>query len=347
MCKISIIVPVYNVKKYLKRCIDSILAQSFKDFQVILVDDGSNDGSGKVCDQYAREDKRVHVLHKVNGGVSSARNAGLEIASGKYVIFCDGDDSWKPDLLENVYNVINERNVDSVVFNYTRIEDLGEKKESHFSLGLYEFERDSKKIEYLIKEFMMYKHGYEVWTRLFRREIIEENHILFCLTCNNFAEDIGFIMKYILYSKNFFVIDECYYNYYVNSGSMMDRSKKIVRLNEINEVSYYVCESISSDDFSEEYKNNFCILHFLLLYNQYCKVIWKPIYSQLAMEIEKIQKKKWYKKQIRQLFHRYGLLKYYFGKKDAKRILLFSHYCLHGNWKLFSIESYLIYKFLI
>ena len=95
--KISVIVPVYNVEKYLRRCVDSILTQTFTDFEVLLIDDGSTDGSGKICDEYAKKDKRVRVFHKENGGVSSARNLGLDNVRGRYVTFVDADDKISPD----------------------------------------------------------------------------------------------------------------------------------------------------------------------------------------------------------------------------------------------------------
>lgn len=109
MCEISIIVPVYNVEKYLRKCVESILNQTFKDFELILVDDGSPDNSGAICDQYAKGDARVRVIHKENGGLSSARNAGIEIAKGKYLGFVDSDDYIAEDMYEILYdNVIKE-----------------------------------------------------------------------------------------------------------------------------------------------------------------------------------------------------------------------------------------------
>lgn len=97
MPKISIIVPVYNVEKYLRKCIDSILNQTFKDFELILIDDGSTDESGKICDEYNLKDNRIKVIHKENGGLSSARNAGLDIAQGEYIGFVDSDDWIESD----------------------------------------------------------------------------------------------------------------------------------------------------------------------------------------------------------------------------------------------------------
>ena len=104
MPKISIIVPVYNVEKYLEKCVRSILAQTFTDFELILVDDGSPDSSGAMCDQFAEQDQRVKVIHKENGGLSDARNAGIEIATGEYLGFVDSDDYIADDMYETLYN---------------------------------------------------------------------------------------------------------------------------------------------------------------------------------------------------------------------------------------------------
>ena len=99
---ISIIVPVYKAEKYLSRCVDSILGQTYKDLEVILVDDGSPDGSGVLCDAYAAKDSRVRVIHKENGGVSTARNVGLDAAGGDYISFVDSDDYVDPDMYEKM-----------------------------------------------------------------------------------------------------------------------------------------------------------------------------------------------------------------------------------------------------
>lgn len=112
MCEISIIVPVYKVEKYLEKCVDSILAQTFTDFELILVDDGSPDNSGTICDEYAKKDPRVKVIHKENGGLSSARNAGIDIAKGKYLGFIDSDDYIADDMYELLYNNIIRENAD-------------------------------------------------------------------------------------------------------------------------------------------------------------------------------------------------------------------------------------------
>lgn len=105
--KISVIVPVYNVQKYLSRCIDSILAQTFTDFELLLINDGSKDNSGKMCDEYAKKDTRIHVFHKENGGVSSARNLGLENVQGEWITFIDSDDYLNINFLSNLIKYDN------------------------------------------------------------------------------------------------------------------------------------------------------------------------------------------------------------------------------------------------
>ena len=112
MPEISVIVPVYKVEKYIHRCVDSILGQTFSDIQVILVDDGSPDTCGDICEEYARRDSRVRVIHKENGGLSDARNAGIPQADGKYIIFIDSDDFIEMDMLEYLYSNIRNANAD-------------------------------------------------------------------------------------------------------------------------------------------------------------------------------------------------------------------------------------------
>lgn len=112
MPKISVIVPVYNVAPYLKKCVDSIINQTFTDIEIILVDDGSTDESGTICDQYAQKDSRVKVIHKPNGGLSDARNSGLEVCSGEYIGFVDSDDWISPDMYETLIHFAVKEDLD-------------------------------------------------------------------------------------------------------------------------------------------------------------------------------------------------------------------------------------------
>lgn len=118
MVKLSVILTVYNVEKYLKRCIDSIIKQTYKDFELILVDDGSIDNSSKICDKFCKQDKRIKVIHKENGGVSSARNAGLDIAEGDYISFIDSDDYIEVDMFKKLIQIMIENNADIAQCNF-------------------------------------------------------------------------------------------------------------------------------------------------------------------------------------------------------------------------------------
>lgn len=135
MPKISIIVPIYKVEKYLSRCIDSILNQTFTDFECILVDDGSPDRCGEICDEYAKKDKRIKVIHKVNGGLSDARNAGIDIADGEYIAFVDSDDWIHPQMYEILYNGIMQNGVTISVCEYKEVHV----KESFKKIDNFEF----------------------------------------------------------------------------------------------------------------------------------------------------------------------------------------------------------------
>ncbi|MBQ8619660.1 MAG: glycosyltransferase family 2 protein [Clostridia bacterium] len=123
MPHISIIIPVYRVEAYLRRCVDSVLAQTYPDCEVILVDDGSPDGSGAICEEYAAKDARVRVIHKENGGLSSARNAGIDAAKGEYLFFVDSDDVVHPQTLETLLRYMEKNDADAAIGSFSRFRD--------------------------------------------------------------------------------------------------------------------------------------------------------------------------------------------------------------------------------
>ena len=153
---ISVVVPIYNIERYLKNCIDSILNQDFSDMEVILVDDGSTDGCPGICDQYAKDDKRVKVIHKPNGGLVSARKAGALAATGKYIATVDGDDGVTENFFEEVNNVIREHKPDIIMFDPVEIrgEQITE-KHSFLREGLYDKQQIEKELfPFLIEDKM-------------------------------------------------------------------------------------------------------------------------------------------------------------------------------------------------
>jgi len=175
MPKISVIVPIYNVEKYLEKCIDSILTQTFVDFECILIDDGSSDNSPTICDEYAKKDDRIKVIHKENGGVSSARNAGLEIAQGEWVTFIDSDDWVEKNYFDILYNNAIKANCDLSLCGINIINEKNGfvKKPKVFPIMV--FDRISAK-----KEFFR-GHLFAVYTvcKLVKQKYIYENNITF------------------------------------------------------------------------------------------------------------------------------------------------------------------------
>lgn len=169
---ISVIVPVYNCKDYLMRCVDSIKAQSYDDLQIILVDDGSTDGSGLLCDQAAADDSRILVLHKLNGGVSSARNAGLDAASGDYITFADSDDYLHIDHIKNLYELLKKNNADAAFCSFVTEYD-GSLNKSIDTAELhnkeYVYDHDSAVCELLAGGAV----GGYVWNKLYRSDLLK------------------------------------------------------------------------------------------------------------------------------------------------------------------------------
>jgi len=173
---VSVIIPVYNSEKYLRLCLDSILSQRFKDFEVILIDDGSTDKSGTICDEYIKKDRRFKVFHKKNGGVSSARNLALDKILGEWVYFCDSDDILYENTLETLTKNIDD-NVDCTMGGYIRINELEEilgknkmDEECYMSI-------EETLVDFYNPRFNMF-NGF-IWNRLFRRSIIEKYHLRF------------------------------------------------------------------------------------------------------------------------------------------------------------------------
>lgn len=347
MPKISVIVPVYNMEKYLKRCVDSILLQSFSDFEVILVDDGSKDASGDICDSYALSDSRIRVIHKENGGVSAARNAALDIASGEYITFCDADDYLEKECLETLYKNIEEKSVDVVSYNFNVVGDLSNiLSEFHqYPQCVKFFSSDWDNIVYLMFDILSNKVGWEIWTRIFKKSIIIENNIRFCETCNNYAEDMVFVLEYTLRCRGICVLDYKGYNYFQRSNSMMHNSGEIIKLNELNECSKYFGKV-----FLKYFKNNnycrgyFPVLHWLMLSTEYERLVTKDRVLELSSEIKKIADKSWYKKMTRKIFFKYGFLKKVYGIKKARKIMIISAFCLHKNRTLYELSNRLLLK---
>lgn len=211
MPKISIIVPIYNMEKTLQRSIDSILIQSYKDFEVLLINDGSTDNCGIICDEYAMKDSRVRVIHKENGGLSSARNTGMELAKGEWITFCDSDDWVYPKWLDN-FNLINSEEYDLIGQGIECDKPLttDEHETSPFRYS-FNFEGDS--INALNALYIHNIMGYTV-IKAYRRNIIQKYGLTFD-TQLRLQEDEVFLYQYLKHSNKVRIYDTIGYYYYI------------------------------------------------------------------------------------------------------------------------------------
>lgn len=204
---VSIIVPVYKVEKYLHICIDSIINQSYTKLEIILVDDGSPDNCGKVCDEYAKQDKRIKVIHKCNGGLSSARNAGLDIANGDYIYFVDSDDYIDTKLVEDNLNLAIEHNADMVCFNYFEVKNNCNINELRPCVSDFDTSR-------IIDLFYSRGINPSVWSKFYKKYIWENLRFPEGMNFEDF-----FVLPFIIEKCNNIVCnDNAYYYYNISNG---------------------------------------------------------------------------------------------------------------------------------
>lgn len=224
---VSIIIPVYNVEKYLHKCMFSILYQSYSNLQIFLIDDGSTDSSSEICDNYAKKDKRITVIHKPNGGLSSARNAGLLAATGKYCYFLDSDDCIKPDLIESCVKMMLETQADLVSFSYEKVDLAGKVLETfQWENRICQMADMKQRFDFIAKSYYLYEIGFEVWNKFYDLEIIHKNQITFENNHEIFAEDLCFNTYYLLHSNKITVTDKIFYYYLIRQDSIIGLSGK-------------------------------------------------------------------------------------------------------------------------
>ena len=207
MSKISVIVPVYNAEKYLAKCVDSLLNQTLQDIEIILVDDGSADKSPIMCDDYAKKNSYIKVLHKTNGGVSSARNAGLKIASGEFVAFLDSDDYIEANAYEVAYNIAKGNSCDYVMWGFFC--DFVDENENITNQKISI--PQNVKYESTQRKELLNISGY-LWNKLYSRKLLNELNLSF----NNeltLYEDLLFNTKFITQTKNAIFIPEALTHY--------------------------------------------------------------------------------------------------------------------------------------
>lgn len=270
MPKISVIVPVYNAEKYLHRCIDSILAQTFTDFELLLIDDGSKDHSGSICDEYAKKDSRVRVFHKENGGVSSARNVGLDNAEGVWITFCDSDDWVDCHWLETYNDMLKTK---AELYSQGYYFSTPENRNDFQQVGINNYDKTDSCLLRMCEQPII---GF-LWHKLFKTCIIKNSRIRFN---EEFAvrEDYDFILKYCLQSNRILCISDSHYKYekpnytnkYKNQSLFEANCSIFMSLREIyndnrNILFDRIYNEINNSLFAS-YKSNTCTMGRLLLY---------------------------------------------------------------------------------
>lgn len=227
---VSIVVAIFNIKRYLNRCVRSIVDQTYKNLDIILVDDGSTDSCSRICDEWAKKDNRISVIHKDNGGLSSARNAGLKKAVGDYVCFVDGDDFIEKGMIFSTYKEAINNNADVVIYsNY--VVNGGKKKKTVFTSSKKIYS-ESEIMSLLFNECIGtlpeqksdYNIGFSPWGRLCKTALLIDNNIWFKSERIFIYEDLMFLLDLMPVTKKAVVLNEPLYNYCENADSLTRKS---------------------------------------------------------------------------------------------------------------------------
>ncbi len=246
--KVSIIIPVYNAEKCLRRCIDSVLGQEYRDFELLLVNDGSTDASGAICEEYARRDPRIRVTHKENSGVSDTRNLATSQARGKYLQFVDSDDWITSDATRLLVSAAEENGCDLVISDFYRV--VGERV-SH--KGDIETEGVMSREEFaahMMEDPADFYYGV-LWNKLYRREIVEKHHI--CMDPSiSWCEDFMFNLEYILHAERFYALRIPVYYYVKTKGSLVSQGNSISRTIKMKRMVFAYYNNFYKNVLSEE-----------------------------------------------------------------------------------------------
>ena len=222
MPKVSIVVPIYNVEKYLEQCLYSIISQTLKDIEIVLVDDGSTDLSGEICDKFAQLDNRIKVIHKVNEGLGIAYNTGIKATTGEYVGFVEADDFVQEYMFEDLYNIANRTNVDivkSAWFNYFEKQNSFEKDQQLAEFSSHEVFNIEEKPWLLLNQF-------SIWSAIYKREFLINENIHCNETPGAAYQDVGFTYLAFSLAKSIAVTSNAYLYYRQDNENSSINSKE-------------------------------------------------------------------------------------------------------------------------
>ena len=247
MPQVSILVPVYNAEKTLDRCVNSILNQEYRDFELLLLDDGSTDGSGQICDAYAGRDPRVRVLHKANSGVSDTRNKGIAQARGKYLQFADSDDWFTPEATKFLVQAITEHGCDMVIADFYRV--VGERVSQK---GSIEEEGVLEQADFAVKMMQRPADFYYgvLWNKLYKRSIIQKYRLRMDSSVS-WCEDFMFNLDYVRHAKKIYALRIPVYYYVKTKGSLVSQGLSVKKTIEMKRTVFACYNDFYKDVFDD------------------------------------------------------------------------------------------------
>ena len=229
---ISVIIPVYKVGEYLERCVDSVINQTYTNLEIILVDDGSPDNCGKICDEYAEKDNRIKVIHKENGGAASSRNKGLDISTGRYICFVDSDDYVEKGFIERLYTLVTEKDADIAQCSYC--ETTGDSAGFVYSDGGVSILCGEEMINDLYCDGERHIATVVLWTKIYKREIFNQLR----LPEGIMYEDEAIMPKILCSAKKIVVSQDRPYAYFMSENSVMRTPFSVKKLDYITALEY-------------------------------------------------------------------------------------------------------------
>lgn len=301
--KITVIIPVYNVEKYISKCLETILKQTYKNIEIILIDDGTKDNSGVICDDYAKKDSRIKVIHQENQGLSGARNTGLKKATGDYIFFLDSDDFVDEKMLEEMLLALKKNNADIVECGtiYCKEDETYIKENTKNEAKVY-------KNEYQIKELISSGDITTTsWGKLYKRNLFKD----FEFPLGKYHEDLFTTYKLLHISKKIVILDKGFYYYRQVNGSIMNSKFNIKHLD--------VIEAIEErSNFIEKYYPKYRKYEYANIVYSCCKVYERMILANfydksIALKLQRLIRK--------------NLVYFYFYSKSKKTTKIFASIC--------------------
>lgn len=345
---VSIIIPIYKVSDYLDACVESACRQSYANLEIILVDDGSPDDCPQKCDEWAEKDDRIKVIHKPNGGLSDARNAGLNVATGKYIYFLDGDDTIQLDLIETVVKHMDD-GADLVAFRFMRIMPDGTRMQGQkHEIGTFVLSDEKSRHDYIINKILTEKIGWEAWSRIYRKDKIDRYNLRFADNRKIFAEDLYFCLCYCTHADKIVSIPDVLYNYMIRSDSIMNEQKSNLNIGRMNELCKALQEFWVKTPDSLLLLKDFPTIHFLIINNVLNRALnsvksKSPDDTRTAI-LTDISDKTFFNKQIKGYFKRTHQLEEIFPGFFLAERLSFFRFLLDGSRIGLSLRNRILYK---